>query len=236
MGLLNAILRVDKRNKALPKKIKAIVAGSKDAEERQVTWRRNPKYFSPGKHIAPGITDIASIWFQAGHSVNFSCSRYLPRFLITHVERCKYPRSIKVPEKFLVCKRLASRKPTVSRDHGCGPSNHTSRPIPGGCQDLEASSSKSEASPGTGTFPSCAEDMVCSFCGGIHHLQPGNNLPPGCRWFPVLVRHPGYPRRLFRDYLSPPITQCLLFLLSWNCDRYRWKGYSTSGRCSYGRG
>ena len=34
------------------------------------SWRRNPIYFSPGDNLSPGITDIASSWFQAGHSVS----------------------------------------------------------------------------------------------------------------------------------------------------------------------
>jgi hypothetical protein len=61
--MLNDILGIDRRNLALH-------PGTGVDTGKQFTWRRNPKYFSAGKELSPGIVDIASVWFQAGHSVS----------------------------------------------------------------------------------------------------------------------------------------------------------------------
>jgi hypothetical protein len=39
-------------------------------EGNRTSWRRDPAYFTAGHQLSPGITDIASCWFQAGHSVS----------------------------------------------------------------------------------------------------------------------------------------------------------------------
>lgn len=66
---LNEILQSDPRNAAIPGLIDNMKTGHTTAEERKSSWRRHPKYFSKGNELFPGITDIAALWFQAGHSV-----------------------------------------------------------------------------------------------------------------------------------------------------------------------
>src|ERR1700680_1039269 len=71
---LNDVLKFDPRNRALATQMQDSELLQNPEPVRKFQWRRDPKFFVKGQVLSPGIVDIASIWFQAGHSVSkFFC-------------------------------------------------------------------------------------------------------------------------------------------------------------------
>lgn len=62
MDLLDKVMGADSRNKP-------VADGAKNKGKPKKSWRRQPAYFHHGEILRPGLSDWASCWFQAGHSV-----------------------------------------------------------------------------------------------------------------------------------------------------------------------
>ena len=74
---LNENLKFDPRNLTIQNWTPEVTSQD-PSQKRKFSWWQDPKYFSRGMEIYPGVVDIAAIWFQAGHSVSqvsFACFR-----------------------------------------------------------------------------------------------------------------------------------------------------------------